>query len=71
MPASRPATSRPFVSIDQLLAAVRGFASALILGAGLIVLAAAVYLLKSALGINVFSGHSPLLHAALYPLVRG
>lgn len=30
-----------------------------------------LYLIKSALGINVFSGHSPLLHAALYPLVRG
>ena len=31
----------------------------------------ALYLVKSALGINIFSGHSPLLHAALYPLVHG
>lgn len=48
-----------------------------LVGRGLAVLAllaAAVvglYLVKSALGINVFPGHSPLLHAALYPLVRG
>jgi hypothetical protein len=30
-----------------------------------------LYLLKSALGINVFAGHLPVLHALLYPIVRG
>lgn len=45
------------------------------LGLGLFIVAAgcisALYLVKSALGINVFPGHSPLLHAALYALVWG
>ena len=31
----------------------------------------ALYMIKSALGINVFAGHLPVLHALLYPIVRG
>lgn len=50
---------------------VRGAA----LGFVLLIVAAvgisALYLAKSALGINVFPGHAPLLHTALYTLVWG
>lgn len=30
-----------------------------------------LYLVKSALGINIFPGHAPILHAMLYPLIHG
>ncbi len=39
--------------------------------ATIIMAVCALYLAKSALGINIFPGHSPLLHAAFYPFVRG
>ena len=56
-------------------ASVAGLVRGAALGLGLLIVAAgsvsAVYIAKSALGINVFPGHAPLLHAALYTLVWG
>ena len=56
-------------------ASVAGLVRGAALGLGLFIVAAgcvsALYLAKSALGINVFPGHAPLLHAALYTLVWG
>lgn len=46
---------------------IAAFALAVLAAGGI----AALYLLKSALGINIFPGHAPLLHAILYPLVHG
>lgn len=40
------------------------------IAAGLLI-AVLLYAIKAALGINVFSGHMPVLHSVLYPFIRG
>jgi hypothetical protein len=68
-PASSPAINAISGAPRAAFARVAGWALAVmaLLLAGVV----GLYLIKSALGINVFAGHSPLLHAKLYPLVRG
>ncbi|MEQ1576440.1 MAG: hypothetical protein ABL894_02200 [Hyphomicrobium sp.] len=58
-------------SAQSLAAKARGAIISLAAGCCGLAGVAALYLVKSALGINIFPGHSPLLHAALYPLVHG
>jgi hypothetical protein len=56
------------LQLDQLARTLALAVVGVVLAAGLL---AGLYLVKAALGINVFSGHVPLLHTTLYPLVRG
>ena len=53
------------------LASLRWAAGAAGLAAAVWFAVCTLYVVKSALGINILPGHVPLLHAALYPLVRG
>jgi hypothetical protein len=54
---------------SAVLAALRTLMSAIAIGAGLISVAAGLYLIKSVLGINLLPWHSPF-HDLLYQFVR-
>jgi hypothetical protein len=54
---------------SAVLAALRTLLSAIAIGAGLISVAAALYLVKSALGINLLPWKSPF-HDLLYEFIR-
>ncbi len=69
--AARFDASISVVRLDKVKTAVRGLGSAAAAVMVLTITVVLIYLVKSALGINIFPGHSPLLHAALYTLVQG
>ena len=64
-----PVSDAEALTGSAVLAVLRTLMSAVAIGAGLIAMASGLYLVKSALGINLLPGHSPF-HDLLYEFIR-
>lgn len=63
------------LAVQTLFSKAQGSGAALVtllVASALVVTACCgLYMVKSAMGINLFAGHVPILHALLFPIVRG